>query len=61
MMLSRRKGQSTLEYVLILTAVIAGIIFATTQFIQPRVQDSVNHVTNQMNSMVGRLSFPNGS
>ncbi|MFA6217551.1 MAG: hypothetical protein WDL87_07905 [Candidatus Omnitrophota bacterium] len=61
MMVSKKKGQSTLEYVLILTAVIAGIIFATTQFIQPRVQSSVNHVTNQMNAMVSRISFPNGT
>jgi hypothetical protein len=52
-----RKGQSTLEYVLILTAIIAAIIFAATQFMKPRVQSSLDHVTDQMSNQVNKIAF----
>lgn len=51
------KGQSTLEYVLVLTAIIAGIIFAATTFVKPRVENSLNHVTSQMEGQVNRIQF----
>ncbi len=53
-----RKGQSTLEYVIILTAIIGGILFAATQFIKPRVENSLNSVTNKMEEQVNKISFP---
>ncbi|MDP2905127.1 MAG: hypothetical protein Q8O22_02335 [Candidatus Omnitrophota bacterium] len=53
----RKKGQSTLEYVLILTAIIGAIILAASTFIGPRVQNSINHVTNQMQEQVERIQF----
>lgn len=52
-----RKGQSTLEYVLVLTAIIGGIIFAATQFVKPRVEKSLDHVTDQMQSQVEKIDF----
>lgn len=55
----KSKGQSTLEYVLVLTAIIAGIIFAASRFIQPRVQSSLDHVTQEMDDQVGRIRFGN--
>jgi uncharacterized protein (UPF0333 family) len=53
----KKKGQSTLEYVLVLTAIIAAVIIAANSFIQPRVRTSLDHVTNQMNTQVGRITF----
>ena len=53
----KNKGQSTLEYVIILTAIIAGIIYAATQFLQPRVQSSLDSATNEMQKQVGKIKF----
>lgn len=53
----RRKGQSTLEYVIILTAIIGAILFAATQFIKPRVQNSLDSVTNTMEKQVNKINF----
>ncbi len=53
----RSKGQSTLEYVLVLTAIIAGIVFAATRFVKPRVESSLDHVTQEMNTQVNKIKF----
>ncbi|RJP27416.1 MAG: class III signal peptide-containing protein [Candidatus Omnitrophota bacterium] len=55
-MLSKR-GQSTLEYVLILTAIIAAIILVANNFVRPRVGSSLDHVTNQMEQQANRIQF----
>jgi uncharacterized protein (UPF0333 family) len=52
-----KKGQSTLEYVLVLSAIIAAIIFATITFMRPRLQTSMNHVTNQMANQIQKIRF----
>jgi len=52
-----KKAQSTLEYVLVLTAVIAAIIFAVGQFLKPRVQTGLDHVTSEMQEAVERIDF----
>lgn len=52
-----KKGQSTLEYVLVLTAIIAAIVFATTQFIKPKVESSLQHVATEMEEEVNRIDF----
>ncbi len=56
-MCAKKRGQSTLEYILVLTAIIAGIIFAATQFVRPRVEGSLNHVTQEMQNQVNRIHF----
>jgi len=53
----KRKAQSTLEYVIILTAIVAGIIVAATQFIQPRVQGSLDSITQKMETEVQNIQF----
>lgn len=53
----RNRGQSTLEYVIVLTAIIAGIIFAATQFLQPKVQNSLDHVSTEMENQVKDIKF----
>lgn len=55
----KKKGQSTLEYILVFTAIIAGIIFAASKFIQPRVTGSLDHVSGEMKRQVEKIRFGN--
>jgi len=59
--MSKRKGQSTLEYVIILTAIIAAIVFAAATFLKPKVESSLEHVTGQMELGVQQLNLANTS
>jgi uncharacterized protein (UPF0333 family) len=45
----RKVGQSTLEYVIVLTAIVAAILFAVTQFVKPGVNRVYSEVGNRMN------------
>lgn len=56
-MFVRKKGQSTLEYVLVLTAIVAAIILAATKFVKPRVEGSMDHVSSQMEDQVKKIDF----
>ncbi|MFZ2938479.1 MAG: hypothetical protein WA066_07275 [Candidatus Omnitrophota bacterium] len=56
-----KKGQSTLEYVIIITAIVAGIIFAATTFLKPRVQNALDHATSEMQSGVELINFSGGT
>jgi len=40
----RRKGQSILEYVIVLTAIIAAIVFAASTFVRNSVVNSLSNV-----------------
>jgi len=53
----RRKGQSILEYVIIFTAIIAGIVFVANSVMKTKVQDSITHVGEQMDNQVKKISF----
>jgi uncharacterized protein (UPF0333 family) len=55
--MSKRKGQSTLEYVIILTAIIAAIVFAAATYLKPRVESSLDHVSGQMETGVQQLDL----
>ena len=55
----KKKGQSTLEYVIILTAIIAAIVFAAATFLKPRVESSLDHVSDQMQQGVQQLDLTN--
>lgn len=55
----KRKAQSTLEYVIVLTAIVAAIILAATKFIQPRVENSLDTITQKMTDQIGKVSFSN--
>lgn len=43
-------GQSTLEYVIVLTAIVAAILFAATQFIKPSVNKVYNDAGKTLNA-----------
>lgn len=51
-----RRGQSTLEYVIILTAIIAAVIIAA-KFLQNKVQSSSEHVATEMEAGVNKIDF----
>jgi Flp pilus assembly pilin Flp len=52
-----KKAQSTLEYLIILSAITAAIIlFATTQ-LKPTVERMYNNSTQAMETMAGKISF----
>ena len=49
-------GQSTLEYVIVLTAIVAAILFAATQFIKPSVNQVYSQAGSTMNASGGLFS-----
>ncbi len=51
-----RRGQSTLEYVIILAAVIAAIIVVASQ-LAPKIQSSYNTLGNKMKAKVGEVNI----
>jgi len=56
----KQKGQSTLEYVIILTAVIAAVLIGA-RYLGQRVNDSMTHAGDEMQSGVERIHFGSGS
>ncbi len=52
----RRKGQSTLEYVLILTAIIAAVIVVSGK-LGKNVESSLEHVGSEMENQANKISF----
>lgn len=55
--MDKRTGQSTLEYVLVLTAIIAVVVVFASGFLRTRVQSSLEHVANQMESQVNKVTI----
>lgn len=53
----KNKGQSTLEYVIILTAIVAGIIIAANMAVGPKVSSSLEHVSGQMEKAVQKINY----
>ncbi len=56
-----RKGQSILEYTLILAAIVAGIIFAARTLVRPAVEKNFTDATEAMERMTGELNNRLGS
>jgi len=55
--MQRRKGQSTLEYVLVLTAIIAVIVVFAAGFLRQRVTGTLEHVSNQMEKQANKIDI----
>lgn len=52
-----KKGQSTLEYIIVIAVIVAALIaFATTQFGQ-KYTSALNGLTDQMANVVNRISY----
>ncbi len=57
----RRRAQSTLEYVLVLTAIIAVVAAFAAGFLRTKTKDSLEHVATQMNTQVQKIDFSSGN
>ncbi len=57
MRLKKKQGQSTLEYLLILTGIVAAIIVATQNVVKPTVANMFNKVTNEAQNAVNHINF----
>jgi len=56
-MLRQKKAQSTLEYIIIFTVIVGAIILAANTFIRTRVQDMLNHTSDQAEKAVQHINF----
>ena len=54
--LLHKKGQSTLEYVIVLTAIIAAIILAVPA-IKQKVQNAFEHAADEMEEAVEEIDY----
>ena len=52
------KGQSIVEYVLIITAVIAVVMVFAAGLFRTNLQDSLEHVSDEMQTQVERIGWP---
>ena len=57
----KRKGQSTLEYIVLVTAIIAVILvfLGPTGIFRTRLANTLDAATNTMTNMAGRLTTAN--
>lgn len=55
-MSKRKKGQSTLEYVLVVAAIIAAVAAAVTLF-KPAVNETMDRAGNYMKEAANKLRF----
>lgn len=56
-MITSRKAQSTLEYILVFTAIIGAILVAANTIIKPRVTEMVDHVSTEAVNAVSHVNF----
>lgn len=52
-----KKAQSTLEYIIILTAVVGAILLAVNTLIKKRVGNILDHVSEQAETAVSHINF----
>jgi hypothetical protein len=52
-----RRAQSTVEYVIVFSAIITALIVAAKSYIQPQVKSSIEHVANEMYEGVRKIDF----
>ncbi len=53
----RKKGQSTLEYVIILTAIIGVVLVFAGGVMKTNTKKSLEHVGQQMENQVTKIDF----
>lgn len=56
-MLRKSRAQSTLEYIIVFTAIVGGILIAANTILKPKVQSMMNHVTEAAGNAVDRVKF----
>lgn len=56
-MLTGKKAQSTLEYIIIFTAIVGAILYAANQSIRPSIKNMLNDVSCKMENAVNNINF----
>ncbi|TAM38542.1 class III signal peptide-containing protein [bacterium] len=56
-MLRQKRAQSTLEYIIIFTAVVGAILLAANTIIKPKVNSMLEHVAGEAENAVNHVSF----
>ncbi|MDD5560991.1 MAG: class III signal peptide-containing protein [Candidatus Omnitrophica bacterium] len=56
-MLKQKKAQSTLEYIIIFTAIIGAVILAANSIIKPKMNNMLDHVATQAETAVNHVNF----
>ncbi|MDD5681434.1 MAG: class III signal peptide-containing protein [Candidatus Omnitrophica bacterium] len=56
-MLRQKRAQSTLEYIIIFTAVVGAILLAANTIIKPKVTNMLEHVAGEAETAVSHVSF----
>jgi hypothetical protein len=57
--MGKKKGQSILEYVIVLTVVVAGLAFAAARFLKPAVENGINNTAKSIEGSTIRLPGTN--
>jgi hypothetical protein len=52
-----KRGQSTLEYIIIFTVIVAAIMVAANAVIRPKVGNIMNHTVSQAENAVANINF----
>ena len=55
--LSSRRAQSTLEYVIVFTAIVAAIIIFANTVMKQKVQSSLTTTADKMETQVNKIDF----
>lgn len=56
-----KRGQSVLEYVIVLTVVVAAIAYGASQFLKPAVEQGTTDASNSVSDATARLPGAGGA
>jgi len=56
-MFKGKKAQSTLEYIIIFTAIVGAVLLAANAIIKPKVQNMIEHTATQAETAVQHINF----
>lgn len=56
-MFRKTRGQSTLEYVIILAAIVGAIIMVANSVLKPKIQSTYSGLADKMESKVEEVNF----
>jgi uncharacterized protein (UPF0333 family) len=56
-MLRSKKAQSTLEYIIVFTVIVAAILLAGNTFLRTRVNNILDHASGQAETAVNQINF----
>lgn len=56
-MLNTKKAQSTLEYIIIFTVIVAAILWAANNLIRDRMKNILDHVSKEAEQAVKHIDF----